>query len=147
MNKNVKRGIGKSVVFSILAFFCLVFQTWASELTPDKENALFYRNFENVFDSNGVYKAPDSQMVVGDHLVGIINVQNINVEGTTTWFQSPTDQLTGIFAMRVEAIVDPDTYDPSGTQTLPHLVLGSPTINLFCKWPDCFSTAVCAATG
>jgi hypothetical protein len=119
-------------------------KTWASELTPDKENALFYRNFENIFDSNGEYKVPgpDSQMVVGDHLAGIINVQNINVEGTTTWFQSDTDQLTGIFAMRVEAIVDPDTYDPSGTQTLPHLVFGAPTVNLFCKGPDCFSTAV-----
>ena len=142
MNKNTKIGIGKLVIFFVLAFFCLVFQTWAGELTPDKDNALFFRNYENVFDSNGEYKVPGAEMVVGDHLVGIINVQNINVEGTTTWFQSPTDQLTGIFALRVENIVDPDTYDPTGLQTLPHFVLGPSTVNLFCKGSDCFSTAV-----
>ncbi len=141
MNKNAKKGIVKSVVFCILAFFCLAFQTWAGELTPDKDNELLFKNFENVFDSNGQYKAPGTEMVVGDHLVGIICVQNIDVEGTITWFQSVTDQLTGIFATRVEAIVDPDDYDPLGEQALPHLVLGTPTVNLFCKGEDCFSTA------
>ena len=141
MNENAKRAIGELVVFSIFAFFCLVFQTWASELTPDKDNALYFRNFENVFDSDGVYKAPGSQIVVGDHLAGIINVQKIVVEGTTTLSQTATDQITGIFAMRVEAIVQPDTYDPSGAQTLPQLVFGLPTVNFFCKGPDCFSTA------
>lgn len=137
--------MGKAALFFVLACFGFAFQTWASELTPNKDNVLFYRNFENVFDANGQYKEPDPtafQIEPGDHFAGIINLQHINVGGVTTWFQSPTDQITGIFAARVEAIVEPDTYDPIGSQTLPHLVLGPPTVNMFCKGSDCFSTAV-----
>jgi hypothetical protein len=120
---------------------------WA-ELTQDQDNEIFYRNFENVFDENGNYvEAGSRELQAGDHLMGIINVQHINVGGETTWFQSTTDQITGIFAQRVEAVVDPDTYDTTGNQTLPHIVLGPPTITQFCKDGDCVDTSGLLAPG
>ena len=122
----------------VLVLFCVGSQTWASELIPDKCNVVYYKNFENLFDSTGQCKEQNSQIVVGDHFVGIIDVQGItNSGGDQHWWSGPASQLTGIFALRVEAIFDPDIY---GQQTLPHLVLGAPTRESFCKGGDCFST-------
>lgn len=90
------------------------------------DNALFYNNFENLYSADGVFKAPGSEVAVGDHLFGILNVQNIEADGLQTFFSGPQSQLTGIFAQRVEAIIMPDTTDPLNTQ--PHLVFGNPTI-------------------
>lgn len=136
----MKKLIGILIV-SLILVFSSMFSQAIGELTPGDENVIFYRNFENVYDANGMYvESGTRELVVGDHLFGIINAQNINVGGTTTWFQSATDQITGIFAQRIEAIFLPDTYDLTGGQTLPHIVLGPPTITLFCKMGDCVST-------
>lgn len=124
------------LLFGLVALLWGMVDLSSAELTKDKENVIYFRNNENLFDNNGMYVEPGSrQIIVGDHIVGIISIQHINVGGTITWFQSATDQISGIFAQRVYAIVFPDTFDPIGAQTLPHLVLGPPTVTTF-KGPD-----------
>lgn len=101
----------------------------AVTLEPFADNALFYTGFENLYSADGVFKAPGSDVAVGDHLFGIINIQNIDATSGTIFFQGLQNQLSGIFAQRVEAIYTPelgDPYDSANTQT--HLVFGNPTI-------------------
>ncbi len=138
--------LGAIIYISLLAV-CLVSQSWgANELVVGTSNRLFFKGFEAVFDANGQYKAPGSLLAIGDHQVGIINVQDIDAIFTPThWFSSSTDQITGIYAQRVEAILSPDPFDPQ--QTLPHIVLSPPTVTQFCKGGDCFSTAPLLAPG
>jgi hypothetical protein len=110
-------------------------------LTPDAVNKIFFNNFENVFDASGQYKAPGLPLEPGDHLVGILNVQNIEVGGATSFFSGPQDQLTGIFARRILAILPPP--DPFGTQvTEPHVILAPPAVTTFCWGDDCFDTGL-----
>ncbi|SEP07454.1 PEP-CTERM sorting domain-containing protein [Nitrosovibrio sp. Nv6] len=106
-------------------------------------NQIFFNNFENVYDVNGNYKAPGTALEVGDHLVGIFNVQNIDSNGSTHWFSGPTEQLTGIFAQRINAILPTgsDTFDPAQTSS-PHFTLGAPTVTDFIKGGDSFSTGL-----
>ncbi len=104
----------------------------ASILVVGSDNDFFFNNFENLFDSSGHWKAPSSAPVVGDHLAGIINIQNIDVEGTTHFFAGPTSQLTGIFAQRI--------LDISSHGGITHLTLGNPTLTSYCRGADCFST-------
>lgn len=109
----------------------------AQPLLLDVDNDFFYNNFESLFDSAGIYKAPGTAVAVGDHLLGIINVQNIDANGTTHWFSGPTDQITGVFVQRVEAVYPPtfvvpgtDPFDPLQTN-FTHITLGLPTISGF----------------
>lgn len=104
-------------------------------------NQLFFNNFENVYDANGNYKPLGSPLAVGDHLVGIFNVQNIDSNGSSHWFSGPTEQLTGIFAQRITSIlpIGGDVLDPAQT-TSPHLVLGAPTVGTFSRGGDSFDT-------
>jgi hypothetical protein len=97
------------------------------------DNELYFQNHEAVFDVHGVYVAPDPDrgILVGDHFLGIINVQNIDASGSNIWMQAPTDQLSGIFAQQVVGVISPDVYDPLGAQTLPHLVLAPAATTMF----------------
>jgi hypothetical protein len=106
----------------------------AASVLESGDNEIFFNDFENLYSSTGVFKPLGSAVVVGDHFMGIINVQNVENAGSTIFFASPTDQLTGIFAQRVEAIVGgplPPGDPFSGQTTFPHIVLGPPTITLF----------------
>jgi hypothetical protein len=106
----------------------------AVSLVIGEDNEGFYNNFENLFDSEGQFKAPTvAGLEVGDHLAGLINVQNIDVLGGTHWFSSGTDQLTGLFAQRIEDIVD-----VPGPEVL--LIFGPAQVNTFCNGADCIST-------
>jgi len=58
--------------------------------------------------------------------VGIIDIQEIVVNGVTTWSKSNTDQFTGYFVQRVGAIIDEGTG-------VPHLQLENPIIDPFGK--------------
>ena len=101
-------------------------QASAVSIAMFEENELYFQNHEAVFDKDGNYviPGPARPIEVGDHFVGIINVQNVDVAGTTIWMQSLTDQLSGIFAQEVVCVANPpDVYDPTGLQLLPHLVL------------------------
>lgn len=113
----------------------------AALFVSDATNELFFNNFENVYDANGNYKAPGSTLQVGDHLVGIFNVQNIDSDGSTHWFSSPSEQLTGIFAQRITAIVEPDSFDPAQT-SFPHFTLGAATETTFTRGGDSFDTGL-----
>ena len=105
-------------------------QASAVQLMMFEDNELYYLNHEAVFDRDGNYVEPDPNrgILEGDHFVGIISVQNVDVGGSNLWMQSPTDQLSGIFAQEVKLIANApgvaDPFDPTGLQTLPHLVLG-----------------------
>lgn len=76
-------------------------------------NELYYTNREAVFraDQNGDYQELDytnpdvvPQLQVGDILVGILNVQNIDMDGETYWYNNGEDQLSGIFAQEITGI-------------------------------------------
>lgn len=120
----------------------------AALFIPNATNDLFFNNFENIYDANGNYKTPGSDLEVGDHLVGIFNVQNIDSNGSTHWFSSPTEQLTGIFAQRVTSISEQpgaggtgDAFDPLQT-TFPHVTFGAATTAMFTKDGDSFDTGL-----
>ena len=105
-------------------------------LLQEGDNNLFYKNFETVFNSSGAeldFNDLDNPPVlqVGDHFVGIIDIQGISVGGEQYWWSGAQEQLTGIFVHRIEAIYGPndDPYAASNSQT--HLVLGAPTIAAF----------------
>lgn len=108
-------------------------QASAVSVAMFEDNELYFQNHEAVFNANGDYVAPDPNrgIRVGDHFVGVINVQNVDVAGNTIWMQSTTDQLSGIFAQEVVGVISPDVYDPGGAQTLPHLVLAPAAITTF----------------
>lgn len=108
-------------------------QASAVSVIMNTDNELYFQNHEAVFDVNGNYVAPDPNrgILVGDHFVGIINVQNIDASGSTIWMQSTTDQLSGIFAQQVVGVIWPDVYDPGGAQALPHLVLAPAATTFF----------------
>jgi hypothetical protein len=118
-----------------------MFSSASAQLLVGQENVLFFNNFENIYDADGNYKEPgvNNPLEVGDHFFGIINVQNIDAGGGTHWFSGPTDQITGIFAQEVVDILnlpgDSDPLDPTGTQTLPHIVLGPASVTTF-SGPD-----------
>lgn len=88
-------------------------------------NDLFFNNFENLFDASGTIKSPTATPVVGDYLAGILNVQNVDTDGTTHYFSSPLTQLSGVFAQQIiEVKSDPITG-------ILHLTFGNPTITSF----------------
>ena len=85
-------------------------------------NELYYTNREAVFRNDGQgnfteldYSGAPPALQVGDIFVGILNVQNIDnsITGTTHWFNSATDQLSGIFAQEITSIgANPNPADP-----------------------------------
>lgn len=110
-------------------------QASAQVLAVDELNKIFIAGFENLYDSTGQAKAPTvAGLAVGDTLAGIIKVQNISAGlGPDIFSSSPTNQLTGIFAQRIEAI--------SNHGPVTHLVFGPAQVNTFCNGADCFSIA------
>lgn len=124
-------------------------------------NDLFFNNFENVyrpiadctFGPTGTCMPPNSandpagwarvrpgkDLLQGDVLAGIFNVQNVDAEGTTIWSAdnvgngttNPIDTFTGYFAQQVLANYAPgaDPYDAANNVN--HLVLTAPTVDPF----------------
>lgn len=119
----------KILIFISLSLAVFLPQANAVNLQANADNEIFFNNFEFLTDADGNYKAPGATIEVGDHLFGIINAQNIDADGNTIWFSGAQDQLTGVFAQRIEAVVFPDTYDPANT--LPHVTFGNPTATVF----------------
>jgi hypothetical protein len=114
----------------------------SAELTTG-ENQIFYQNYENLYTASGQLVTPGTPLVIGDYLVGIINIQNITVGGNTTFFSGPTNQLTGFFIQQITAVGFPDPFDPTQT-TLPHVTLSGDNLltpTTWCAGADCFSTA------
>jgi len=124
-------------MFGILLGLGVVATPASAEIfVPDADNRVFFFNFENLFDANGDLKAPSAAPVVGDHLAGIISVQNILVQGNPShYLQSATDQLSGVFAQKILEV----KVDGFG---ITHLTLGNPTVGSFCSGIDCFSTGL-----
>lgn len=110
----------------------------AAVLVADADNTAFFFNFENLFDSTGTLKSPLAAPAVGDYLVGILNVQNVNANSNTHFFQGPAGQLTGIFAQEISAI-GADGFGP-------HFTFKNPTLSTFCEpgAVNCFSTGLAA---
>ena len=109
----------------------------AGEFVINSLNTAFFKGFENLFNSQGQYKAP-SIPVVGDYLAGIFNIQDINVGGNPPHFESdssPVDQISGIFAQQVTSVVQ------TGVNSY-FITFGTPTISTFCNGADCFNTGL-----
>lgn len=129
-----------AVILSLMVGIGIMASPAGAMLLVLGDNKLEYNNFETVFDWEGneveftAGVPPSRELVVGDHFAGIINVQGITEGGVKHWYSSPTDQLTGIFVQRIEAIYDPFTNpDPyaGGPTGLTHIVMGAPTISTF----------------
>lgn len=90
---------------------CALFasQAFASTfLAGNADNELFFNNYELLFDGNG--NQVDLQtnflrgVLPGDYFMGILNIQNNDVAGTTFWAQVlGGDQVSGIFVQKVVA--------------------------------------------
>jgi len=98
-------------------------------LSAGDANEIFFQNVENLYDSNGIRKAPGSTIEIGDHFVGIFNAQNIDTNGTLNWSNVSGDNLSGIFVNRVEHILFPDALDAGNS--FPHLVFGGSSVSTF----------------
>ncbi len=123
------------VVGALVGLFMMVPKASAAILQIDELNKIFFNGLENLFDSTGNFKAPTvAGLAVGDHLAGIINVQNITANGSTVFFAGASDQLTGVFAQRIERI------DPLGGGAV-RLIFGPAQVSTFCNGGDCFSIA------
>jgi len=98
--------------------------------TINETNQFFFKNFEVIYRDGQVITDPfaaglgGSQTRAGDVIVGIIDVQEIVVNGVSAWTKSNTDQFTGYFAQRVGAVVDLGGGDS-------HLDLQTPTSDPF----------------
>ncbi len=131
----MKRVLGV-VVGTLLGLSALASQASAEIFVADTENDLFFTNFENLWDSTGAWKAPTAAPVVGDYLAGIINVQNIDANSSTHFFQGPAAQISGVFAQKIVEIKTDGLGGPI------HFTLGNPTITTFSKGGDSFSTGL-----
>lgn len=113
-----------------------------SLLVPGADNQIFFNGFQNVYDGNGVLKPFGSGLQAGDHIVSIVNVQNIDVNGQTVWFSGNQDQLTGIAVHRIVSVLSPD---PFSAQPEPHVTLAAPALSQFCTdaaKTDCFNSGL-----
>lgn len=106
----------------------------ANEFVAGTLNTAYFQGFENLFDSTGAIKAP-AIPVIGDHLAGVVNIQHIDTLFSTHFFQGPGNQISGVFAQRVNAVTP-----LGGGQFL--LTFGTPTLSTFCSGADCFSTGL-----
>lgn len=98
-----------------------------------ENNQIFFKNFEVIYDAAGnlvtdpfafAHTGADP-LQNGAHLVGIIDVQEIVVNGLTTWNKSNTEQFSGYFVQKVANI----TPIASGI----HVDLQTPTFDPFAK--------------
>ena len=123
-----KRILGLCSVF--LGVLCWVSTATAIPLVPEATHSMFFTNVENIYDSGGnkVTAEGGRGFEAGEHLVGIFNVQNIDVGGESIWTQSitPINQLSGIFIQRIVTVFDkPDPLDPN-QNSYNHVVFGAP---------------------
>ncbi len=98
-------------------------------------NQIFFKNFEVLYDSAGnlltdpfAVAHGGHQAQAGDYLVGIIDVQEITVNGVTTWNKSNTDQFSGYFVQKITS-----TAPVPGSPTDTHLELGTSDFDPFGK--------------
>jgi hypothetical protein len=121
----------------------------ASVLSAGETNKLFFKDFEIVFDKvvdpvtgDVTYEQRQFQfditdLQVGDIFLGIIDIQEVTVGGTTYWDKDAgTDELTGIFIQEIKGLYfapnDPfpnTNIPPVNTDEL-HVVLGAPTAGI-----------------
>lgn len=134
----------------VLVFLCATFIlgfafTNAGAFTVLKagDNEMYFSNHEGLYrsDDNGVYReldysGADPGLQKGDIFVGIISLQNVDQLGTTHWFQSGVEQVSGIFAQEVVDFYTPnnDPYDPLNGQT--HIILGAASVSNFTTLTD-----------
>lgn len=138
-----------------------VLQVGTAQASPnfagDALNSIFFNNFENIYRSstactantclagtevNGfmqINPAVPNNVLVGDVIVGIFNVQNINANGGTVWFSAANDQFTGYFAQQVAAVNNGLGFNNGGgtdpysgaAVTFDHLTFTNPTTDPF----------------
>src|SRR3989338_33317 len=96
-------------------------------------NDVFYTNREILVDAAGIPKDPTvTPLAVGDHLIGILNIQSIEgVISGVQFDQDPfpaggIDQISGVFGQTILAII------PGGGPAAEMLlILGNPTLASF----------------
>lgn len=128
-------------IATMLAACCLFMGGVSSQadatLLKIGSNDLFFNNFENLFDSRGNWvdsvNNASRGVQIGDVFMGIINVQNIDQAGTTHFYSSATDQLTGIFAQKVVGITPETINIGTGTIEGVHLDFAPTSITTFQK--------------
>jgi hypothetical protein len=102
-------------------------------------NAMYFENVENVFDPDGnevdyTTGEPYYEIEVGTHFVGIMSVQNVRVGADPNHWNQQTgvEELSGIFATRVEKVVPGLTWwDGVNLRTGARITYGAPTITDF----------------
>ena len=112
-------------------------------------NAMYFENVELIFDADGneiKFTEPYRDLIKGDHFVGIMSVQNVRVGADPNHWNQQTgvEELSGIFAMRIEEIVTGLTWwDGMNVRTGARITLGAPTQTTFNPLEgDSFSTGL-----
>lgn len=129
-------------------------------------NEIFFQNFENAYrDSGACAAAPGSclgaapndpagylrinPLIAGnvrpdDIFIGIFNVQNIDYDGSTLWFQGAGDRFTGYFVQKVVSIDATDINNAVitlGTTADPYGILGAgEMLRLYANTPTFISS-------
>lgn len=151
----MKRLVG--VVIGALIGLNLLAPKAEAVLVAGSLNTVEYVNFENLFtpmETNDglvyVAKPIGALPAAGDILAGIINANDLTVNGVTTSFDTATLQLSGIFWQEISSLtVEGPDIDGAGPDTGTfHLTLSLPSLasgtTLFCNasQTDCFQTGL-----
>ena len=98
-------------------------------------NNMIYHNYENVFDSNGNQiastVASPATLAVGDTIVGVLRIDQIqHSDGSADWSNiNGVDEITGIFAQKITAIIGTTVYFDKATLTTFHNSTGGETVS------------------
>lgn len=130
--KMMKKLVGILIV-SLVVVMGGMFSQASAQLIANDTNVIYFNNYEFWTDEDGGYLDPTEapEVTVGMHFVGIINIQGIYVNGIQTYYSSPTDQITGVFAQQIEQIYTGFGTDPYDPLNLTHITLGAPAVTMF----------------
>jgi hypothetical protein len=109
-----------------------------AEVLKEGLNGVWFENVELIFDESGneipFNVTPYHVVVPGDHFVGIVCIQGVRVKADPYhWDQGTGEQVTGIFAIRVEAVEPGITWtdNQGNVRTGARITFGAPTVTTF----------------
>ncbi len=106
----------KWMMVTIASFILVMWGTFLyayPTLVQGVDNDAYFNNYENWVDVD-----QSGSISAGDYFYGILSVQNINVGGTTVWYQGANDQFSGYFLIEVASVTDPDNDPTTADSTI-----------------------------
>ena len=122
-----------SVLVAFLFMAVAVAPVGAVGLQGGVQNSFSVSYYESVFDENGYLKDPSPDLALGDHLMGVISIEQITAAGKSLFSAGPGMQLSGIYAHQIVAIsLEDNPLDPyNPASTVAHFAFDAPSVSEF----------------